>query len=128
MSSLLPAEAETESRVADETGGDVRVLSLDDPDAAQLIACLSADNARSILSALHDDPATASELADAVDTSLQNARHHLDNLQDADLVRIVNTRYSVKGREMTVYAPTRDSFVVCVGDDDDVRTVGRSLE
>jgi len=126
MSSLLPAEKD--SRVSDETDGDVRVLPLDDDDAARLIACLSADTARSILSALHDDPATASELADAADTSLQNARHHLDNLQDTDLVRVVGTRYSVKGREMNVYAP-RDSVVVCVGGDaDDVRAASQSVE
>ncbi|WP_144901621.1 ArsR/SmtB family transcription factor [Halobellus captivus] len=126
MSSLLPAEAE--SHVAEETGGDVRVLPLDDDDAAQLISCLSADNARSTLAALHDDPATASELADIVETSLQKVRHHLDNLREADLVRVIGTRYSVKGREMTVYAPTRDSLVVCVGTDDDVRRVDQSLQ
>ncbi|WP_049987681.1 ArsR/SmtB family transcription factor [Halobellus rufus] len=117
MSSLLPAEAE--SHVADETDGDVRVLSLDDPDAARLISCLSAGNSRSILSALQDDPATASELAEAVDTSLQNVRHHLGNLREAGLVRDIGTRYSVKGREMTVYAPAPESVVVCVGGGDD---------
>ncbi|WP_435182813.1 ArsR/SmtB family transcription factor [Halobellus sp. EA9] len=113
MSGLLPSE--TDGR-AGEDDGDVRVLPLEDDEAARLINCLSSDTARATLSALQDRSATASELADSVGTSLQNVRHHLENLRDADLVRIVGTRYSVKGREMKVYAPARESFVVCVGD------------
>ncbi|MFD1599422.1 ArsR/SmtB family transcription factor [Halobellus rarus] len=118
MSGVLPSE--TDRGAAEEDGGDVRVLPLDDDEAARLINCLAADTARSTLAALQDDPATASELADAVGTSLQNVRHHLDNLREAGLVRVVGNRYSVKGREMKVYAPTRDSLVVCVGDSTDV--------
>ncbi|MFB6090756.1 MAG: ArsR/SmtB family transcription factor [Halobellus sp.] len=116
MSGLLPSE--TDGR-AGESDGEVRVLPLEDDEAARLINCLSSDTARATLSALQDRSATASELADAVGTSLQNVRHHLENLQEAGLVRIVGTRYSVKGREMKVYAPARDSVVVCVGDPDD---------
>ncbi|RLM59481.1 ArsR family transcriptional regulator [Halobellus sp. Atlit-31R] len=123
MSGLLPSE--TESRPVDGDGSDVRVLPLDDDEAAQLINCLASDTARSTFSALQEDAATASELADAVGTSLQNVRHHLDNLRDASLVRVVGTRYSVKGREMKVYAPTRDSLVVCVGGEAEL---GRAFE
>jgi len=118
MSGVLPSE--TDRGEIEDDGGDVRVLPLDDDEAARLINCLAADTARSTLAALQKDPATASELADAVGTSLQNVRHHLDNLREAGLVRVVDTRYSVKGREMKVYAPTRDSLVVCVGGSTDV--------
>ena len=114
MSSLLPLD--TDRGAVDEDDGTLRVLPLDDDEAAQLIDCLSVDTARSTLAALQGDPATASELAEAVGTSLQNVRHHLDNLRDAGLVRVVGTRYSVKGREMTVYSTTEDSLVVCVGE------------
>ncbi|SDX53413.1 ArsR/SmtB family transcription factor [Halobellus clavatus] len=113
MSGLLPSETQRDGA---EDVDDVRVLPIEDEEAARLLNCLSSDTARSTLSALHDDASTASELADAVGTSLQNVRHHLQNLRDADLVRVVGTRYSVKGREMNVYAPTRESLVVCVGD------------
>ena len=113
MSSLLPSD--TDHSAVDEDGGDLRVLPLDDDEAARLINCLTADTARAALAALQRDSATASELADAVGTSLQNVRHHLDSLRDAGLVRVVGTRYSVKGREMKVYGTTEDSLVVCVG-------------
>jgi predicted transcriptional regulator len=118
MSGVLPSE--TERGATEDDGGDFRVLPLDDDEAARLINCLAADTARSTLAALQNDSATASELADAVGTSLQNVRHHLDNLREAGLVRVVDTRYSVKGREMKVYAPARDSLVVCVGASADV--------
>lgn len=114
MSGLLPTDGEVS---VDERSGDVRVLSLEDDDADRLIGSLSSETARALLSELHEQPATASELAEAVDTSLQNVRHHLDNLDDADLIRVVDTRYSVKGREMNVYGPVEDALVVCVGTD-----------
>ncbi|MFC6737619.1 ArsR/SmtB family transcription factor, partial [Halolamina salina] len=117
MSGLLPSESDAVAAdEADDEGG-TRLLWLDDEEVDPLIGSLSSETARSLLTALHDEPRTASELAEAVDTSLQNARHHLDNLQEADLVEVAETRYSVKGREMKVYAPVDDSLVVCVGNE-----------
>jgi DNA-binding transcriptional ArsR family regulator len=104
------------------------VLWLDDDESEQLINSLSSETARSLVTALHEAPATASELSESVDTSLQNVRHHLTNLQDAGLVQVTDTRYSVKGREMNVYAPTDDSLVVCVGREDDRSTFVDSLK
>lgn len=114
MSGLLPSEGNV------DTGGEStpRVHWLEDDETEQLIGCLACDTARDILSRLHDAPATAAELADEVETSIQNARHHLGNLADADLVRVAGTRYSEKGREMKVYAPTDGPLVVCVGGDE----------
>ncbi|MFB6176954.1 MAG: ArsR/SmtB family transcription factor, partial [Halobaculum sp.] len=98
---------------------EVRVCWLDDEDAETLINSLSSDTARSILTALHGGHSTASELAEEVDTSVQNVRHHLDNLREAGLAEVAGTRYSVKGREMDVYAPADDRLVVAVGREDD---------
>ena len=98
---------------------DLRALYLDSDDAGELISALSSGTARSILVALHERPATASELADHVDTTVQNVRHHLDNLREADLVRAADTRYSSKGREMDVYAPVDRPLVVVVGNEED---------
>ncbi len=111
-----------------EGDGELRVLSLTDDDAEDLIGSISSETARSILTALEDRPATASELAESVSTSLQNVRHHLGNLEEAGLVEVADTRYSVKGREMKVYAPTQDSLVVCVGSDADKERFLDSLD
>jgi len=111
--------ASSDTEVHAEGEGDLRVLWLDDEDADRLISSLSSDTARAVLTALHEEPLTASELSDRVDTSLQNVRHHLGKLQDAGLVRVADTRYSVKGREMNVYAPVDDALVVAIGREDD---------
>ncbi|MFW5939407.1 MAG: ArsR/SmtB family transcription factor [Halolamina sp.] len=117
MSGLLPSESDGVATGATDDDGGARLLWLDDEEVEPLIGSLSSSTARSLLTALHEEPRTASELADEADTSLQNARHHLGNLQEADLVEVAETRYSVKGREMKVYAPVDDSLVVCVGNE-----------
>ena len=119
MSGLLPSESSAVAADQAEDDGGTRLLWIDDDEAETLIGSLSSETARSVLTALHEEPRTASELADHVDTSLQNVRHHINNLTEADLVEAKETRYSVKGREMKVYGPVDDSLVVCVGDKDE---------
>lgn len=118
MSELITSDSETTAEEEAEggpEGGELQTLWLDSDEAGDLLSSLASDTARSVLTALHEEPATASEVADSVDTSLQNARHHLNSLQDADLVEVKTTRYSSKGREMNVYAPADDPTVVFVG-------------
>ncbi|VTT87886.1 Transcriptional regulator, ArsR family [Halorubrum sp. DM2] len=110
MSRLLPSlpDATPEER-------EPRVVGVDDDEADDLIAALGSETARAILSTLHDRPATKSELADEVDTSLQNVQYHLSRLDDADLVDVVDTAYSEKGREMDVYAAADEPLVLFAG-------------
>src|SRR6056297_390942 len=111
MADLLPSSSD-----ADPTqDGNPRVLGVDSEDADDLLGALSSGTARTLLSELHDDPATPSQLSDRVDTSLQNVQYHLGNLEEADLVQPVDTIYSEKGREMTVYAPTDQPLVLFAG-------------
>lgn len=133
MSSDVDDPAETDGGVVREGGGlrgrtgadtgsetnseypEPRVCWLDDADADGVIESLSSETARSILTALHEREQTASELAETVDTSVQNVRHHLDNLSEAGLTEVTATRYSVKGREMDVYGPPDRQTVIAVG-------------
>lgn len=111
MSGLLPSEPDTSA--ASET--DPRVVGLDDDDAGEVLAALSSETARQLLAALHDDPDSASAVADRVDTSLQNAQYHLGRMRDAGLVEVIDTVYSAKGREMKVYAPADRPLVMFAG-------------
>ncbi|MFC7203750.1 ArsR/SmtB family transcription factor [Haloferax namakaokahaiae] len=124
MSGLLPSEGNV------NVGGDgtPRVLWLDDDETEQLISSLATETAREILSCLHESPSTATEIGEAVETSVQNVRHHLGNLIEADLVVVAGTRYSEKGREMKVYAPASAPFVVCVGGDGDREGFAEAIE
>lgn len=94
----LPDEAEVWDLASDEAG-----------DAFE---ALSSETARRTLSELYDEPQTASELADSLDTSLQNVDYHVQNLRDAGLIEVATTRYSVTGNEMKVYAPSTNAVLL----------------
>ncbi|WP_323675916.1 helix-turn-helix domain-containing protein [Halorubellus sp. PRR65] len=111
MSELLPQEPPT-----DPGEHDPEVVGLEETDTSAVFSALSSRTARSILSRLYEAPATPSALADTVDTSLQNVSYHLENMSDADLVTVVDQRYSEKGNEMDVYAPSNGPLVVVGGD------------
>jgi DNA-binding transcriptional ArsR family regulator len=89
-----------------------RVIGLDSADADDLIGALSSGTARRILAVLHEEPASASEVAARVDSSLQNVQYHLGRMEDAGLVEVHETVYSEKGREMKVYTPSDRPLVV----------------
>lgn len=114
MSSYLPRLNERTERGAD----DPQVVDLDSEEAGNVLGALSSDTARSIVRALHDDPATLTEVAEMVGTSRQNAQYHIDKLESADAVEVVDTCYSEKGREMKVYAPAGSPLVIVSGDVD----------
>jgi DNA-binding transcriptional ArsR family regulator len=123
MAKLFPFRPESQH----ESAGP-RLVDLDDEVANDVFAALSSDTARRILSRLYRDPATASDVADAADTSLQNARYHLDKLESAGLVEAVDTWYSSRGTEMTVYAPTNEPLVVAAGHEESKGVLRRALE
>lgn len=109
--SLLPSPDDT----TPEQEGDIQVLGVNEDETANVFEALSSETARRVLTAIYDDPAPPSKLADRLDMSLQNVSYHLDNLEDAGVVRVADTRYSEKGKEMSVYAPADDPVVVFVG-------------
>ena len=122
MSGLLPTGSE-----ADDPDGEPRVVGVDSEDADRLLSALASGTARDLYGALHDAPATPSELAEECETSLQNAQYHLGKLEDADLVEECDTRYSAKGREMSVYAPADAPVVLFAGDEETGRSVRSAL-
>ena len=112
MSALLPRKPPVEETV------DEQVVTLDGQGSDAVFSVLSSTVARSVLDELYHGPATQSELANRLDTSIQNVSYHLDNLVDAGLVDVVDQWYSEKGREMDVYAPEGSPLVLVVGDDE----------
>ncbi|PSP68659.1 ArsR family transcriptional regulator [Halobacteriales archaeon QS_1_69_70] len=108
--SLLPSSPD----VAPDS--DPRLVGLDSEDADAIMAALSAETARLLLAELHDEPAPPGELADRVDTSLQNVQYHLEKLETAGAIEDVGTAYSEKGREMTVYGPADSPLVIYAGE------------
>ena len=91
--------------------GEPRVVALDSAEVDDIFETLSSDTRRDILKALYEGPSTPSELATLTDTSLQNVHYHLEKLSTVDLIEAIDTRYSSKGKEMQIYAPTNDPLI-----------------
>lgn len=107
MARLFPIRSE-----APTTDGTPRVVDLDDEDADDVFGALSSTTARQIYATLDEDPGTPSDVADAIDSSIQNVRYHLEKLEDAGLVEVVDTWYSSRGNEMSVYATANGPLIV----------------
>lgn len=88
------------------------VWDLTSEEAGKAIKTLGADTAREILACLYEQPQTASELANATENSLQNVNYHLQNLVEAGLIEVGDTRYSQKGTEMKIYTPTTNAVLL----------------
>lgn len=104
----------TESRI-EHTPSERRSLTIRADDPTEILQVMASETAQQLLSALCTEPRTASELAERVGTSLQNTHHHLTRLSEAGLLEAVGTRYSSRGRAMTVYALTTERLVVEIG-------------
>jgi len=91
-------------------------IAIDEDGAGEVFDALSSNTARTILARLYEAPLTPSELAEAVDTSVQNAKHHLDQLGAAGLVEVVATDESDYGQEMRRYGPTNDALELTAGE------------
>lgn len=113
MSSIFPLR---ETVTNDDQGGP-RLVDLDEETADEVFEALSARTTRKIFLSLHDQPQTASDLAEETDTSVQNVQYHLKKLQDVELIDDVDTWYSERGSEMDVYAPRDESLVLFAGRD-----------
>jgi DNA-binding transcriptional ArsR family regulator len=103
------------------------VVGLEDEASGDVFSALTSATARSLVAELHREPATQSELADRVDTSLQNANYHLGRLVDAGVVAVVDELYSEKGNEMSVYGAVGQPFVLIAGGDENLDALRRAL-
>ncbi|MFA1611372.1 ArsR/SmtB family transcription factor [Halobellus rubicundus] len=122
MARLLPSQSEP------EVDASPRVVGLDDDDADELLSVLSSATARKILAALHEEPTNPAALADSVETSLQNVQYHLERLESAGAVEVVDTVYSEKGREMNVYGPADRPLVVVAANDEEKAGLSSALK
>ncbi|WP_435159030.1 ArsR/SmtB family transcription factor [Haladaptatus sp. DFWS20] len=113
--------------VAPNDNRPARIHELTDDEATEVFESLSSETARTLLSHLHENPQTASDLAECVGTSVQNVQYHLRKFQEAGLVEVVDNWFSSRGTEMKVYCPTHQSLVLYTGDEPEKTRLGTML-
>jgi DNA-binding transcriptional ArsR family regulator len=123
MSGILPYQPSTR---ADDH--DPKLVEINDDSAKKIFKSLSSESTRSILDLLYEEPQTASDVAKSLDTSVQNAKYHLDKLKEAGLIEIIDIWYSDRGREMNVYAPASSSIVLFAGSSNEERSLRKILK
>ena len=115
MAKLFPSRG----KPSVDRDGEPSVLYVDSDEAAEVITTLSGETAMAVFRALTHQALTASELAEELDASVKKVSYHLENLEAAGLVEVVDTCYSEKGREMDIYAVANRPTVLVLGSRED---------
>jgi DNA-binding transcriptional ArsR family regulator len=92
---------------------DVIFLEPGQEKAQNIVKAISHQNAGEVMQLLSlAGPLRLSDIADRLGLSLNAAKYHIENLMNAGLLEIANTRYSVKGRKIKVYRLKNQVFIV----------------
>ncbi len=89
----------------------VVVLEQGSVPAQKIAKAMASPTAGDLFNTLSDGPLTATALAERTGFPLTTVKYHLNNLLEADLIEVVDTRWSEKGREMKIYG-VKDQVVV----------------
>ncbi|SDF43828.1 Helix-turn-helix domain-containing protein [Methanolobus vulcani] len=92
----------------------VLILPLSE-DSKKITQLLSNEKAMKMLEILADKPMSASDVAEELDMPLTTVKYNLDGLIEADLIKVKETKWSRKGREVKIYEPVQKLIVVAPG-------------
>ena len=95
----------------DDATEKVLILPLGE-ESKKVTKVLSNDSARQMLELLVDKPMSASDVSEELGVPLTTVKYNLDALIDAGLIKVKETKWSVKGRKIKIYAPIRKLIVV----------------
>ena len=90
----------------------VVVLEPGDDRAKKIGRAIASETAGDVVAILRKkEEATLTEIASELGIPITSAKYHVEQLLEADIIRIVRTKYSEKGREVKVYG-VRDQIVI----------------
>jgi len=89
------------------------ILEQGSPEAQKIVKAMASPTAGDILNLLSGEgPYTATEIAEKLNIPLTSLKYHLENLLDAGLIEVVNTRWSEKGKRMKIYGAVEKDIVL----------------
>ncbi|HZK30281.1 MAG TPA: helix-turn-helix domain-containing protein [Methanoregula sp.] len=90
----------------------VVILEPGDERAQKISKAMASQTASDILQLLADNKKSLTEITDRLSIPLTTAKYHIENLLEAGLITVAETKYSVKGREIKIYAVTNQLLIV----------------
>ncbi|MCX6683946.1 MAG: helix-turn-helix domain-containing protein [Methanoregula sp.] len=90
----------------------VILLEPGDERAQKIAKAMSSQTASDILQLLAESPRSLTGITERLAIPLTTAKYHTENLLDAGLILIADTKYSVKGREIKIYSLTNQLLIV----------------
>jgi Predicted transcriptional regulator len=100
----------------DESTSSEKVLIVPlNEDSKKITQILSNEKAMKMLEILADKPMSASDVAEKLDIPLTTVKYNLDGLIEVDLIKVRETKWSRKGREIKIYEPVQKLIVVAPG-------------
>jgi DNA-binding transcriptional ArsR family regulator len=90
----------------------VVILEPGDERAQKISKAMASQTASDILQLLAEGQKSLTEITDRLDIPLTTAKYHIENLLEAGLIIVAETKYSVKGREIKIYAVTNQLLIV----------------
>jgi len=90
----------------------VVVLEPGDERAQKIAKAMSSQTAGDILTLLAAGPKSLTDITEQLRIPLTTTKYHTENLLDAGLITVAQTKYSVKGREVKMYALTDQLLIV----------------
>jgi len=83
-----------------------------DERAQKIAKAMGSQTASDILQILGEGPRSLTDIIDRLNIPMNTAKYHIENLLDAGLIAVSETRYSIKGREVKIYTLTNRLLVV----------------
>jgi len=90
----------------------VVVIQPGDERAQKIARAMASQTANAVIQTFGGGPLTSSEVARAMDIPITTATYHIENLLDAGLLEVMETRWSEKGREVKVYGLTNQVLII----------------
>jgi len=91
---------------------DVVVIQPGDERAQKIARAMASQTANAVIQAFGGGPLTSSEVSRQMAIPITTASYHIENLLDAGLLEVMETRWSEKGREVKVYGLTNQVFII----------------
>lgn len=90
----------------------VVILEPGDERAQKISKAMASQTASDILQLLAENQKSLTEITERLSIPLTTAKYHIENLLEAGLITVAETKYSVKGREIKIYAVTNQLLIV----------------